>query len=728
MKSILTRSVLSSTLGALCVSALSSSPLLTTDAHAGNNQVTPMSAPSAQWSARPKTDRLIVRFRQTATAQNGMMQTQMVRMRGAAVRSAAQQNVRMVTRTADGADVYQLDDLTDVDDVDAMARELSQNPDVLYAEPDYIMEIKQVPNDPYYGDQWHYYESAGGMNLPEAWDITTGSDDVVVAVIDTGVRPHQDLQNNLLPGYDFISNASAANDGDGRDSNANDPGDATQAGECGNNYPPRDMPSSWHGTHVAGTIAAVSDNGTGVTGVAWNAKILPVRVLGKCGGYTSDISDGMRWAAGLSVQGVPDNPNPAQVLNMSLGGTAPCSRTYQTAIQEVRQQGATVIVAAGNESQDASNATPANCPGVVTVGATDRNGGMAYYSNYGSTVDVSAPGGELYQNSSSGGILSTYNSGQQSPASDSYDYSQGTSMATPHVAGLAALLYSADSTLTPNDVESVLKSTARDFPQTGSDDQCDTNRCGAGIVDAAAAVLAVAPDDGGDDDNGDDDSTRVLENGVAVSGLSGAQGSTVIYEMDVPEGAGNLSFEIYGGQGDADIYVRQGSEPTLNQYDYRPYLNGNNETVNVDSVQAGTYYIMVRAYNAYSGLSLIGEYEEPQVDTHIFSNNNRVDIPDYDTSGVISPIQVNRSGDAGSIAVEVRIRHSYRGDLSVKLYAPNGASATLASPAYDSSDDIVQTWRFNAGSLPAQGEWKLFAADHYSRDVGYIEGWSITFE
>ena len=447
----------------------------------------PAAGASAQaWAA--STDRIIVKYRETASTFGATPSIQALTERA---RRQTGLGLGHLRRLHNGVHVFRLPQMQDVGSMQALLQQLRQDPDVVYAEPDQRMFILRTPDDPRYGEQWHYHAAAGGMNLPAAWDASLG-EGAVVAVVDTGVLPHAELKAQLLPGYDFISDATVANDGNGRDADASDPGDWTNASECGYNNPDRDYPSSWHGTHVAGTIAAASDNGLGVAGVAWKAKLLPVRVLGKCGGYTSDIVDGMRWAAGLPVPGAPTNANPAQVLNLSLGGSGSCSRTYSTAIAEIRAAGTSVVVAAGNSAQDASMATPANCAGVIAVAATDRQGGLAYYSNYGSTIDVSAPGGELYQGDMSGGILSTYNSGQNGAGGDSYGYLQGTSMAAPHVAGVVALMYAAKPTLRPDEVDSVLKSTARAFPVLSGSDRCTTSKCGSGIVDAAAAVAAVS--------------------------------------------------------------------------------------------------------------------------------------------------------------------------------------------------------------------------------------------
>ncbi|MDX1695908.1 MAG: S8 family serine peptidase, partial [Ketobacteraceae bacterium] len=307
---------------------------------------------------------------------------------------------------------------------------------------------------------------------------------VVVAVVDTGYRPHEDLLANILPGYDFISDAGMANDGDGRDNDARDPGDALVRGECGEGFPPEDTNSSWHGTHVAGTIAAVTNNRRGVAGVAYNAKVLPLRVLGKCGGYTTDITDAIYWAAGLSVDGVPDNPNPAQVINLSLGSSteADCLNTYRNAIDAARAAGAVVVIASGNSSKNANKFPPGNCEAALSVAATNRDGGRAFYSNYGTVIDVAAPGGAKSFENDPNGILSTIETGTDEPEGDGYGFYQGTSMAAPHVAGLAALVFSRGN-VSVTDVENIIVNTSRPFPAS-----CEG--CGSGIVDASVAVQA----------------------------------------------------------------------------------------------------------------------------------------------------------------------------------------------------------------------------------------------
>ncbi|MFK3866325.1 S8 family peptidase [Pseudoalteromonas rhizosphaerae] len=476
------------------------------------------------------------------------------------------------------------------DEAQQYMQEVMASGNVEYIEIDQMLKPFATPNDPRYDDQWHYYEQAGGLNLPTAWDTATGSG-VTVAVLDTGYRPHIDLNANILPGYDMISDTFVANDGGARDSDARDPGDAVSAGECGNNNSAQG--SSWHGTHVAGTVAAVTNNGEGVAGVAYDAKVVPVRVLGKCGGLTSDIADGIIWASGGSVSGVPANANPADVINMSLGGSGSCSSTTQNAINQARNNGTVIVIAAGNDNDNANNYNPGNCNGVVNVASVGRNGGRAYYSNYGTSIDVAAPGGAQSFANDSEGVLSTHNSGSSSPSSDSYHYSQGTSMAAPHVAGVAALIKQAKPTATPDEIESILKSSTRSFPAT-------CNNCGTGIVDAAAAVAAASggttPPVGGNE----------LLDGQAQTGLSGAASSDTFYTMTVPSGASNVTFTMSGGSGDADMYVRAGSAPTTSTYDCRPYKNGNNEECSIDNPTAGTYHVMLSGYSAYANVSLVG--------------------------------------------------------------------------------------------------------------------------
>ncbi|MEA9912202.1 S8 family peptidase [Xanthomonas campestris pv. raphani] len=491
-----------------------------------------------------------------------------------------------VRRLALGPELVRADRALDRAEAETLMRQLAADPNVQSVEVDQILHATLTPNDTRLSEQWAFGTTNAGLNIRPAWDKATGSG-TVVAVIDTGITSHADLNANILAGYDFISDATTARDGNGRDSNAADEGDWYAANECGAGIPAAS--SSWHGTHVAGTVAAVTNNTTGVAGTAYGAKVVPVRVLGKCGGSLSDIADAIVWASGGTVSGIPANANPAEVINMSLGGGSSCSTTMQNAINGAVSRGTTVVVAAGNDASNVSGSLPANCANVIAVAATTSAGAKASYSNFGTGIDVSAPGSA---------ILSTLNSGTTTPGSASYASYNGTSMASPHVAGVVALVQSvAPTALTPAAVETLLKNTARALPGACS------GGCGAGIVNADAAVTAAI--NGGSGGGGGGGNT--LTNGTPVTGLGAATGAELNYTITVPAGSGTLTVTTSGGSGDADLYVRAGSAPTDSAYTCRPYRSGNAETCTI-TAPSGTYYVRLKAYSTFSGVTLRASY------------------------------------------------------------------------------------------------------------------------
>jgi serine protease len=420
-------------------------------------------------------DQFIVKFRD-GTPEHGSAAARQRVLDGVAHRTGLR--IDQVRRMAVGADVVRSDRHLGREEAKSLLVALKRDPRVEYAEIDLPVYPAMVPNDPLYnGNQWHYYEGTAGIDAQLAWDVTSGSGQYV-AVLDTGITSHPDLNANIVAGYDFITSATTANDGTGRDTDPSDPGDWVALDECPGGNSARN--SSWHGTHVAGTIAAVTNNGVGVAGVAFNAKVQPLRVLGKCGGISSDIGDAIVWASGGTVSGLGANPTVAKVINLSLGGPGSCGSATQASINTAVANGSTVVIAAGNSNIDTAGFQPANCANVIAVGAVGRTGERASYSNYGTTVDITAPGGD-----GADGIASTLNDGTMGPGAAIYSFLQGTSMATPHVAGVAALVRSAGGTgFTPSGMETLLKATSRAQPV-----DCPEG-CGAGLLDAYVAVYA----------------------------------------------------------------------------------------------------------------------------------------------------------------------------------------------------------------------------------------------
>jgi serine protease len=357
---------------------------------------------------------------------------------------------------------------------------LCKRSDVLYAEPNYLRKPQAIPDDSFYGLQWHYPL----VNLPQAWETTTGNPNAIVAVIDTGVvLGHPDLQGQLVAGYDFISSASNALDGDGIDPDPDDPGDQSNP----------DGSSSFHGTHVTGTVAAATDNNIGVAGVAWNARIMPLRALGTFGGSDYDVAQAIYFAAGLDNDANSLPAIAASVINMSISGSA-FSNTMCNAVREARAAGSIIVAAAGNSSSSLPN-YPAACDGAISVSAVDINKQLASYSNFGNLIDIAAPGGDSGTDANGDSypdfVLSTAAIDSSSSIETLYSFQAGTSMASPHVAGVIALMEAAAAALgddiSPADFDILLArgDLTQDLGAPGRDDLY-----GYGMIDAANAVLA----------------------------------------------------------------------------------------------------------------------------------------------------------------------------------------------------------------------------------------------
>ena len=469
--------------------------------------------PVAGFSATSEmfNNQIIIKYKADGEANSGKVRPQRVVNN---LETIGGEQLTYKRRLGDSSMVMQLPDgLTD-EQVQDTLNALMLDPAVDFVHVDKRMYPAFVPNDPRYDEQWYLHEPFG-INLPSAWDISTGSSGVVIAVLDTGVLPHRDLSSGrilTLQGVDLISDTYTANDGDGRDSDPTDPGDKVDPNDpdflaltpeqknslagCLNNS--NNSQSSWHGLSVIGVMAATADNTSDIAGIDFAARILPIRVLGRCGGSVSDIVDAMRWAVGLSVTGVPDNPNPAKVINLSLSGDGECSAGEQAAIDDVRLAGAIVITAAGNEAEEITSnqsegipgKSPANCEGVIVVGATTRSGDQTSYVNFGTAVDVSAPGGD-----SSDGVLTLSNTGTDGPVLDTLALIQGTSFTTAQVSAVASLMYSVNNSLSPQSVEAILSNTTQAFPAGST---CTTSTCGTGIVNASAALSAAqSSSDGG---------------------------------------------------------------------------------------------------------------------------------------------------------------------------------------------------------------------------------------
>jgi len=431
------------------------------------------------------TGRFIVKFKESAQKSHIAVP---MRLNQLAVGTTAR--LKHIRPMAVGAHVVGVEGAQTPQAIEALAGDLARDPDVEYAEPERIRKRAFIPNDEFLAAQTYLFNEPTGIDAFVAWDVTTGSSRTIVAVLDTGSRPHAAMSRRILPGYDFISDATRANDGDGRDADASDPGDWITATDRDGRFSDCNMEdSSWHGTLVAGVIAANGNDRAWTAGLNWAAKILPVRVLGKCGGTDSDIIDAIAWAAGLPVPGVPANPTPAHVINLSLGGEGACHFGYSTTMRAALARGVTraIVVSAGNDDADVANHAPANCPEAIAVASTNSAGGKAAYSNFGAGITLAAPGGQYSRRFSIDGVLTLSNAGATTPTVDTVANVGGTSFAAPMVSGVVSLMLDIAPNLTAAQVRSILVSTAKPFLAGSS---CNTAICGPGLLAADAAVRA----------------------------------------------------------------------------------------------------------------------------------------------------------------------------------------------------------------------------------------------
>jgi serine protease len=564
--------------------------------------------PTAQAASLPPADgEVIVRFKADAPAlrqhvvpagARGAAVQQALTGRAQALGTRAGMSLAAGAAVADRMQVVRARGLSAAE----LARRLASDPQVEFAVPNGRMKRLAAPNDPLYpasatelrtnglnlqdgpqSGQWYLRQPdatiKSAIDVETAWTRlgSRGSASVVVAVLDTGVRfEHPDLRKladggRLLDGYDFVSDTAISNDRDGRDGDPSDPGDWVTLAESRTTTFSDCAPSSssWHGTSTASLVGAAADNGLGMSGAAPGVRVLPVRVLGKCYGNDSDIIAAMRWAAGIAVPGVPSNPTPAKVINLSLGGSGACSPAYQAAVDEIVAAGTMIVAAAGN-SAGGPVGTPANCRGVVAVAGLRHAGTKVGFSDLGPEIAIAAPAGNCV-NITAGSpclypILAATNTGTQGPVastwSDSYETATvGTSFSSPLVAAVAGLMWSQQPALSVTQARSILQATARPFPTDGADNgpddptpvlqcvppidgveqlqcYCTTAVCGAGMLDAGAAVTAAA----------------ALVAGITVTPAAPVAGSPVTFDSAaslVPAGATvtRYAWELLDGGG-----------------------------------------------------------------------------------------------------------------------------------------------------------------------------------
>ncbi|MFT4924300.1 MAG: serine protease [Phenylobacterium sp.] len=512
-----------------------------------------------------------------------------------------------------------------------------------------------------------------GISMVQADQVSDSqTSNIKVCITDTGYEGnHEDLRPHTDAGIT----------GDDSDGLGNDTGNWWEPGHS-------------HGTHVAGTIAALGNNGTGVVGVNGSGllDLHNVKIFNNAG----------TWAYGSNLVKAIEQcrDSGSKVISMSIGG-GDSSVTEENAFISAVSAGVINIAAAGNDG-NTSLSYPASYDSVMSVAAIDSSKNLASFSQRNAQVEIAAPGVSVRS--------TVLNNGYQSMS--------GTSMATPHVAGVAALVWSRHSQCSSEQIRAAMNATAQDLGSSGRD-----NSYGYGLVQAKAMDDALA--NGCVVDPTIPTVPGILDNGVPHTGLEGATAQQLTFTMDVPADATDVKFDMSGGTGDADLYVKFGSAPTLSSYDCRPWKGGNSESCTGASA-GGKYHVMINGYSTFSGVSLTGSYGDGSVPGGgTYSNNSDVTIVDNTT--VTSPISVTGNGDSGSVTVKVDIKHTYANDLKLTLVAPDGTQSVLREYTGGSADNVVATYTIDGTGIERNGEWQLQVNDNANADAGYIDSWTLSF-
>lgn len=549
---------------------------------------------------------------------------------------------------------------------------LTNAPDIEYVSPEYTRHRQGFPNDPFFkgeqsqSNQRYLYEGTYSAHAPGAWDITTGSESTVIAIIDTGVlTSHPELAERSVKdiGYDFVSannpgDFTNANDGDGRDPDPTDPGDHCHG-----------QPSSWHGTEVASVAGGQTNDGEGIAGIDWSARLLHARALGRCGGTDADIIDAVRWSAGIAVPGLPPNPTPAQVINLSIGGATACTRAWQDVVDQLHALNVNIVIAAGNEAMNALRSAPANCANVITVGSSDLRGSLeSAFTNYGLKVTVAAPGRDILLASNNGFTNADTNG-------NTHKTETGSSLSAAIVSGTVSLIHSLNPDLSSAEVRAILQHSSTRFAQTGD---CSLYYCGAGVLNMARALTMTRDNSYNPQRNQERD---IVQSRAGQLPLDLETSDTLFgyrdiryYQIDAPT--------------DGMLTINSSSEENLFGYlldDQYGVLamdddsGGNRQFRVANTVTAGTYYLAVERTNntpldGESTFSLYADLTTDQPDPFSFA-----DVANAASNSTIASNTVTISGLTSSALMTI----------SGGFYSLNGGALTAIQALVDNGDQVT---------------------------------------